>query len=72
MIECVMNCTATYERNGGILDRKQWYQRVTTKQKKIHESKINILRNQQVHANRPIPYNKPDIVIHGNEKINVC
>jgi hypothetical protein len=36
--------------------------------KTSHESKVTILRNQQVWIDRTIPNNKPDIIIRDNKK----
>jgi hypothetical protein len=69
MIECVQNCTVTYARDMGKLDKEQWYEHLPIEQNNIHEGKIIILRNQQVHTNRPIPYSKRNIAVHGNEKV---
>ena len=65
----MLNCTVTYARKKGKLDKERYYEHVPIKQKKNYEGKVIILRNQQVNISRPISYNKPEIAIHGNEKV---
>jgi len=50
------------------LDNVHWYQRVPKLVERSPEGKVTILRNQQVQTDRTIPNNKPDIIIHDNEK----
>jgi len=50
------------------LDKKHWYEHVPKSVEKSQGSKVNILWNQQVQTDRTIPNNKPDIIIHDNEK----
>ena len=50
------------------LDKKHWYEHVPKSGETIRGGKVTILWNQQVQTDRTIPSNKPDIVIHVNEK----
>jgi hypothetical protein len=50
------------------LDNVHWYQHLPKLVERSPEGKVTILWNQQVQTNRPIPNNKPDIIIHDNEK----
>ena len=50
------------------LDKKHWYKHVPTSVETSQGGKVNILWNQQVQTERTIHKNKPDIIIHDNEK----
>ena len=50
------------------LDKKHWYEYVPNSVVTNQEGKVTILWNQQVHTDRTIPNNKPDIIIRDNEK----
>jgi len=50
------------------MDKKHWYERVPKSVETSQGGKLTILWNQQVQTDRTIPNNKPDIVIHDNEK----
>jgi len=69
MIVCVHNYTLTYARKQGVqLDKKHWYEHVPKSVETSQGCKVTVLWNQQVQTDRTIPNNKPDIVIHDNEK----
>jgi len=53
------------------LDKKHWYEHVPKSVETSQVGKVTILRNQQVQTDRTIPNNKPDIIIHDNEK-GIC
>ena len=68
MIECVPKYTSTYARKQGYkLDKKHWYEHVPKSVETSQGGKVTILWNQHVQTDRTIP-NKPDIIIHENEK----
>jgi len=50
------------------LDKKHWYEHVPKLVETSQTGKVPILWNQQVQIDRTIPNNKPDIIIHDNEK----
>ena len=50
------------------LENKHWYEHLPTSVKTSHEGKVTILWIQQVQSDRTIPNNKPDIIIHDNNK----
>jgi len=50
------------------VDKKHWYEHVPKSVETSQGGKITILWNQQVEPDRTIPNNKPDIIIHDNEK----
>jgi hypothetical protein len=50
------------------LDKKLWYEHVPKLVVTTQGGKVTILWNQQVHSDRTIPSNKPDIIIRSNEK----
>jgi hypothetical protein len=50
------------------LDNEQWYKHVPKSAETGQEDKVTKLRNQQVQTNRTDPNDKPDIMIHDNEK----
>jgi hypothetical protein len=50
------------------LDKKHWYEHVPKSAETSQGGKVTILWNQQVQTDRTIPNNKPDIIIHYNEK----
>jgi len=54
------------------LHKKHWYEHVPKSVETSQGGKITILWNQQVQTDRPIPNNKPDIIIRDNEKEHVC
>ena len=55
------------KETGVQLDKKHWYEHVP-KSAETRQGKVTILWNQQVQTDRTIPNNKPDIIIHDNEK----
>jgi len=57
-------CTET----GAQLDKKHWYEHVPKSVETSQGGKVTILWNQQVQTDRTVPNNKPDIIIHDNEK----
>jgi hypothetical protein len=57
-------CKAT----GVQLDKKHWYEHVPKSVETGQGGKVTILWNQQVQTDRVIPNNKPDIILHDNEK----
>ena len=69
MIECVHNYTSTNARKQGHRwTKKNWYEHVPKSVETSQEGKVTILWNQQVQTDRTIHNNKPDIIIHDNEK----
>jgi len=69
MIECVHNCTSAYARKQGYnWTKRQWYEHVPKSVEKSQGGKVTILWNQQLQTDRIMPNNKPDIIIHDNEK----
>jgi hypothetical protein len=56
------------KETGVQLDKKHWYEHVPKSVETSQGGKTNILWNQQVQTDRTIPNNKPDIIIHDNEK----
>jgi hypothetical protein len=50
------------------LDSELWYEHVPKSAETSQVGKVTILWNQQVQTDRPIPSNKPDIIIRDNEK----
>ena len=50
------------------MDEKHWYEHVSKSVESSQGGKVTILWNQQVQTDRTIPNNKPDIIIHYNEK----
>jgi len=49
------------------LDNKHRYDNVPKSNVTRHESKVTILRNQQVQTDRTISNNNPNIIIHDNK-----
>jgi hypothetical protein len=49
-------------------NNKHWYKHVPKPVETSRGGKVTILWNQQVQTDRTIPSNKPDIIIHNNEK----
>ena len=49
-------------------DKKHWYEHVPKSVEINQGGKVTTLWNQQVHTDRTIPNNKPDIIIRDNEK----
>jgi hypothetical protein len=69
MCNSVLSYTSTYaKKKTGIQLHKHWYEHVLRPAETSHESKVTILRNQQVQTIRSIPKNKPDIIHCDNEK----
>jgi hypothetical protein len=58
----------TCKKTGVKLDKKHWYEHLPKSVETSQGSKVTILWNQQVQTDRTIPNNKPDIIIHDNEK----
>ena len=56
------------KETGVQLDKKHWYEHVPKSVETSQGGKITILWNQQVQTDRSIPSNKPDIIIHDNER----
>jgi len=50
------------------LDKKHWYEHVSKSVETSEGGKVIISWNQQVHNDRTIPNDKPDIIIRDNEK----
>jgi len=50
------------------LDKKHWYEHVPKSVGKSQGGKVTIMWNQKIQTDRTIPKNKPDIIIHDNEK----
>jgi len=66
---CVHKYTSTYARKQRYSwTKKHWHEHVPTSVETSQGGKVTILWNQQVQADRTIPYNKPDIIIRDNEK----
>ena len=57
-----------YKETGVQLDNKHWYELAPKSVETSQEGTVTILWNQQVQTDRTIPNNKPDIIIHNNEK----
>ena len=58
----------TCKETGVQLDKNHWYEHVPKSVETSQRGKVTILWNQQVQTDRTIPNNKPDIIIHDNEK----
>jgi hypothetical protein len=56
------------KETGVQLDKKHWYEHVPESVETGQGGNVTILWNQQVQTDRTIPNNKPDIIIHDNEK----
>jgi len=56
------------KETGVQLDKKHWYEHVSKSVETSQGGKVTILWNQQVQTDRTISNNKPDIIIHDNEK----
>jgi len=56
------------KETGVQLDNKHWYEHVQESVETSQGDEVTILWNQQVQTDRTIPNNKPDIIIHDNEK----
>ena len=50
------------------MEREPWYDHVPKSVETSHEGKVTILRNQQVQTDRTTLINRPDIIMHDNEK----
>jgi hypothetical protein len=57
-----------WKETGVQFDKKHWYEHVPKSAETSRGGKVTILWNQQVKTDTTIPNNKPDIVIHNNEK----
>jgi hypothetical protein len=57
-----------FKETGVQLDTKHWYKHVPKSVETGQGDNVTILWNQQVQTDRTIPDNKPDIIIHDNEK----
>ena len=68
MNQCVHNYTSTYARKRVQMDKKRWYEHVPKSVQTSPGGKVTVLWNQQVQTDRTIPNNKPDIIIHDNDK----
>ena len=49
-------------------DKKHCYEHVPKSVERSQEGKVTMLWNRQVQTDRTIPNNKPEIIIHDNEK----
>jgi hypothetical protein len=56
------------KETGVKLDKKHWYEHVPKSIETSQGGRVTILWNQQVQTDRTTPNNKPDIIIHDNEK----
>ena len=56
------------KETGVQLDKKHWYEHVPKSVETSQGGKVTILWNQKIQTDRTIPNNKPDIIIHDNEK----
>ena len=56
------------KETGVKFDKKHWYERVPELVEISQGGKVTVLWNQQVHTDRTIANNKPDIIIRDNEK----
>ena len=56
------------KETGVQLDKKHWYEHVPTSVETSQGGNVTILWNQQIQTDRTIPNNKPDIIIHNDEK----
>ena len=56
------------KETGAKLGDEHCYDRVPKLVERSHECKVIVLWNPQVRTDRTIPNNKPDSIIHGNEK----
>ena len=65
---CAQLHFSIWKEKGVQMDKKHWYERVPKSVETSQGGKLTILWNQQVQTDRTIPNNKPDIVIHDNEK----
>jgi hypothetical protein len=50
------------------LNNKHQYDHVPKSVETSHDGNVTVLWNQEVHTNRTIPNNKPDIIIHDNKQ----
>jgi hypothetical protein len=62
-----LHCT-TFKRIAVTFDRQHWYQDVPKPLERIYDGNIIMLWNQQVKTDRSVPNNKPENIIHDNEK----
>lgn len=51
----------------GQIRQGNWCKHVPELVETSHESKVTILRNQEMKTDRTVPNSKPDIIIHDNE-----
>jgi len=56
------------KETGVQLDKKHWYENVPKSVETVQGGNVTILWNQQVQTDRTIPNNKPEIIIHDDEK----
>jgi hypothetical protein len=56
------------KETGVQLDQKHCYEHVPKSEETSQVGKVTILLNQQVQIDRTSPNNKPDVIIHDNEK----
>jgi len=56
------------KETGVQLDKKHWYEHLPKSVETSQGGKVTILWSQQVQTDRTIPSNKPDIIIHVNQK----
>lgn len=56
------------KERGVKLDSEQLYEHVPKSEETSHEGKLTVFWNQQVQTDKTIPDNKPDVIIHDNEK----
>jgi len=56
------------KETGVKLDSKQLYKHVPKSEETSYEGKLTAFWNQLVQNDKTIPDNKPDIIIHDNEK----
>jgi len=54
--------------NGYKWTKNHWYKHIPKSVETGQGGKVTVLWNQQVQTDRTIPNNKPDIIIHDNEK----
>ena len=63
-----LHCNICKETEVQLDKKKHWYEHVPKSVETSQGGKVTILWNQQVQTDRTIPNNKPDIIIHDNEK----
>jgi len=65
---CAQLHFSTCKETGVQLDKKHWYELVPKSVETSQGGKVTMLWSQRVQTDRTIPSNKPDIIIHDNEK----